>query len=207
MGCLLFCIKQLYVKLPDFGFILSQWAKQCWLTLDLSICYEWNFFYASSHYLYSCSIQEDLLHLAPLRHPQTLPVAMKKEGQEDPSPGPRDQRRKRSPSQEARMLEAIVKTRVQFVFQDSLGTSRVNSAWILVVYHKKNYFMQIVNCVKLYFYDQHVFFLYRICKFVCHFVFSFKKIVFSWINLCVRWRGYWVLTSINFNATLWRKRK
>ncbi|XP_040862365.1 uncharacterized protein [Glycine max] len=75
------------------------------------------------------SIQEDLLHLAPLRHPQTLPVAMKKkEGQEDPSPGPRDQRRKRSPSQEARMLEALVKTRVQFAFQDSLGTSRVNSA-------------------------------------------------------------------------------
>jgi len=87
------------------------------------------FFFMYSLYLYCCSIQEDLLHLAPLHHLHTLPVVMKKkEGQGDPSPGLRGQRRKRSPSQEARTLERIVKIMVQFVFQDSLGTSRVNSA-------------------------------------------------------------------------------
>lgn len=83
-------------------------------------------------YLYCCSIQEDLLHLAPLHHLHTLPVVMKKkEDQGGPSPGLRGQRRKRSPSQEARILEQIVKIMAQFVFQDSLGTSRVNSVWIL----------------------------------------------------------------------------
>jgi len=127
------------------------------------------FFFMYSLYLYCCSIQEDLLHLAPLHHLHTLPVVMKKkEGQGDPSPGLRGQRRKRSPSQEARTLERIVKIMVQFVFQDSLGTSRVNSAWIF-----GHYFMQIVHCGQPHFYDQLILSL-QICNLVCHFVF-FRK--------------------------------
>lgn len=81
------------------------------------------------HYLYYCSIQEDLLHLAPLHHHRnTHLVKKKKECQEDPSPSLRDQRRKRSTSQEARILEPMAKMMVvQFPFQNSLEALRVDS--------------------------------------------------------------------------------
>lgn len=119
--------------------VLCKWAMLCWLTVGVSVhlSYECVVIFMHPHYLYYCSIQEDLLHLAPLLpHPRILPVMMKKrECQEDPSPSLRGQRRKRSSNQEARILEPIVKIMVQFPFQDSLGASRVNSSntWLCII--------------------------------------------------------------------------
>lgn len=102
------------------------------------------------HYLIHCSIQEDLLHLAHLHHPHTLPVVKMRDRQKDPSPGLSDQRRRRSTSQKARILDPIMMD--QFPYQNSLGHQELIVVKYLVLYHKI-VFMQIVNYRQRYFYD------------------------------------------------------
>lgn len=76
-----------------------------------------------------CSIQEgDLQSLAPRLHRQILPVVKKTtESQEDPSPGLREQKRKRGTGQEPSTL-AVMMTRLMALFHylDSLRTSRAS---------------------------------------------------------------------------------
>lgn len=132
------CLSYITVWWIASSVVLCKWAMLCWLKVDVSVhlSYECVVSFMHPNYLYYCSTQEDLLHLAPHPHPRILPVVMKKrESQEGPSPGLRGQRRKRSSNQEARILEPIVKIMVQFPFQDSLGASRVNSSntWLCII--------------------------------------------------------------------------
>ena len=86
-----------------------------------------------NHFL--CSIQEgDLQSLAPHLHRQILPVVKKTtENQEDSSPGLREQKRKRSTSQEPSTLAAVTVTvtvtrlMALFHFRDSLKVSRASA--------------------------------------------------------------------------------
>lgn len=78
----------------------------------------------SSFHFVLCSIQEgDLQSLAPRVPPQNLTVVKKKrEIRKDPSPGLREQRRKRSTGQGPN-TPAVTMTRLMVLchFQDSLG--------------------------------------------------------------------------------------
>jgi len=133
------------------------------------------FFSTHTHHITSfhCSIQEDLLHLVPLHHPHTLPVVkMKRDHQKDQNPGLSGQRRKRSTSQKARILEPIVKMVAdQFAYRNFLGHQELIVVEYLVLYHKI-VFLQIVNYGQLYFYDQH--FLYKFVI-LCHILCSLSR--------------------------------
>lgn len=131
------------------------------------------FFSTHTHYLFPCSIQEDLLHLAPLHHLHTLPaVKTKRERQKDQSPGLSGQRRKRSTSQKERILEPIVKMAAdQFAYRNSLGHQELIVVEYLVLYHKI-VFLQIVNYGQLYFYDQRILYKFVI---LCHILCSLSR--------------------------------
>jgi len=131
------------------------------------------FFSTNTHYLFYCSIQEDLLHLAPLHHPHILPaVKMKRDRQKGQSLGLSGQRRKRSTSQKARILEPIVKMAAdQFAYRSSLGHQKLIVVEYLVLHHNI-VFLQIVNYGQLYFYDQRILYKFVI---LCHIMCSLSR--------------------------------
>lgn len=102
---------------------------------------------------------------------------MKRDRQKDPSPGLSDQRRRRSTSQKARILDPIVKMVAdQFPYQNSLGHQELIVVKYLVLYHKI-VFMQIVNYSQLCFYDQRILFRFVI---LCYILCCLSR---SWLSL------------------------